>query len=61
VLYAPVSAHDQGADLDQQVARPAAWATDQGVAVAEVVCGVGSAMNASGRSSGGCSPTGKCA
>jgi len=39
VLYAPVSAHDQGADLDQQVARPAAWATDQGVAVAEVVCG----------------------
>jgi putative resolvase len=38
VLYTPVSAHDQGADLDQQVARLAAWATGQGVAVAEVVC-----------------------
>jgi putative resolvase len=38
VLYAPVSAHNQGVNLDQQVARLAAWATGQGVAVAEVVC-----------------------
>jgi putative resolvase len=38
VLYAPVSAHNQGVNLDQQVARLAARATGQGVAVAEVVC-----------------------
>jgi putative resolvase len=43
VLYARVSAHDQRADLDRQVARLSAWAAGQGVEVAEVVCEVGSA------------------
>jgi putative resolvase len=45
VLYARVSAHDQRADLDRQVARLSAWAADQGITVAEVVCEVGSGMN----------------
>jgi len=45
VLYARVSAHDQRADLDRQVARLTAWATGQGVAVAEVVTEVGSGVN----------------
>jgi putative resolvase len=45
VLYARVSAHDQRADLDRQVARLPAWATGQGVAVAEVVTEVGSGLN----------------
>jgi putative resolvase len=45
VLYARVSAHDQRADLDRQVARLTAWATGQGVAVAEVVTEVGSGLN----------------
>lgn len=45
VLYARVSAHGQRADLDRQVARLAAWATSQGVAVAEVVREVGSGLN----------------
>ena len=45
VLYARVSAYDQRADLDRQVARLTTWATSQGVSVAEVVTEVGSAMN----------------
>jgi putative resolvase len=45
VLYARVSAHDQRADLDRQVARLSAWAAGQGIAVAEVVTEVGSGMN----------------
>jgi putative resolvase len=45
VLYARVSAHDQGADLDRQIARLAAWAVGQGVGVAEIVCEGRSAMN----------------
>jgi putative resolvase len=45
VVYARVSAHDQRAELDRQVARLTAWATGQGVAVAEVVTEVGSAIN----------------
>jgi putative resolvase len=45
VLYARVSAHDQRADLDRQVARLSAWAAGQGVGVAEVVCEVGSGLN----------------
>lgn len=45
VVYARVSAHDQRADLDRQVARLTEWATGQGVPVAEVVTEVGSAMN----------------
>ncbi len=43
-VYARVSAHDQRADLDRQVARLTQWATGQGVVVAEVVTEVGSAM-----------------
>jgi putative resolvase len=45
VVYARVSAYDQRADLDRQVARLTAWATGQGVAVAEVVTEVGSGLN----------------
>ncbi len=45
VLYARVSAHDQRADLDRQVARLSSWAAGQGVGVAEVVCEVGSGLN----------------
>jgi putative resolvase len=45
VLYARVCAHDQRADLDRQVARLTAWATGEGVAVAEVVTEVGSGLN----------------
>jgi putative resolvase len=45
VLYTRVAAHDQRADLDRQVARLTAWATGQGVAVAEVVTEVGSGLN----------------
>jgi putative resolvase len=45
VLYARVSAHDQRADLDRQVARLSAWTTEQGLGVAEVVAEVGSGMN----------------
>jgi putative resolvase len=45
VLYARVSAHDQRADLDRQVARLSAWTTEHGIGVAEVVCEVGSGMN----------------
>jgi putative resolvase len=44
VLYARVSAHDQRAGLDRQVARLSAWAAGQGVGVAEVVCEVGSGV-----------------
>ena len=45
VLYARVSAHDQRGDLDRQVTRLSAWATTQGVTVAEVVTEVGSGLN----------------
>jgi putative resolvase len=45
VLYARVSAHDQRADLDRQVARLTAWAAKQGVGVAEVVTEVGPGLN----------------
>jgi putative resolvase len=45
VLYARVAAHDQRADLDRQVARLSAWATSQGIWVAEVVTEVGSGIN----------------
>ena len=44
-VYARVSSADQKADLDRQVARVAAWATSQGVAVDRVVTEVGSALN----------------
>jgi putative resolvase len=45
VLYARVSAHDQRGELDRQVTRLSAWATAQGVTVAEVVTEVGSGVN----------------
>jgi putative resolvase len=45
VVYARVSSHDQRGDLDRQVARMAAWASSQGLAVGEVVTEVGSGMN----------------
>src|SRR6266545_4598925 len=46
VLYARVSAHEQRADLDRQVARMTAWATKQDMAVAEVICEVGARVDA---------------
>src|SRR6266851_8871647 len=45
VVYARVASHDQRADLDRQVARVTEWVTGQGLAVAEVVCEVGSGLN----------------
>ena len=44
-VCARVSSADQKADLDRQVARVTAWATDQGIPVDKVVVGVGSALN----------------
>ena len=44
-LYARVSAHDQRADLDRQVAPLAGWAAGQRIGVAEVVTEVGSGLN----------------
>jgi putative resolvase len=44
VVYARVSSHDQRADLDRQVARLTAWASDQDLAVGQVVCEVGSGL-----------------
>jgi putative resolvase len=45
VLYARVSAHDQRAELNRQVARLSAWAAGNGIGVAEVVTEVGSGLN----------------
>lgn len=45
VVYARVSAHDQRADLDRQVARLTDWATSNGHVVGEVVTEVGSGLN----------------
>lgn len=45
VLYARVSAHDQRADVNRQVARLSAWAASNGIGVAEVVTEVGSGLN----------------
>jgi predicted site-specific integrase-resolvase len=44
-VYARVSSPDQKPDLDRQVARVAAWATGEGLAVGRVVTEVGSALN----------------
>jgi predicted site-specific integrase-resolvase len=44
-VYARVSSADQKADLDRQVVRVTAWATDQQIAVDQVVVEVGSALN----------------
>jgi putative resolvase len=45
VLYARVASHEQRADLDRQIARLTAWATGQGMVVAEVVREVGAGVN----------------
>ena len=44
-VNARVSCADQKADLDRQVARVTAWATDQQIPVDKVVVEVGSALN----------------
>ncbi len=44
-VYARVSAADQKADLDRQVARVTAWATTQQNPVDKVLTEVGSALN----------------
>ncbi|MBS4727635.1 IS607 family transposase [Mycobacterium sp. SM1] len=45
VIYARVSSHDQRADLDRQVARLTAWATERDLTVGQVVTEVGSGLN----------------
>jgi predicted site-specific integrase-resolvase len=50
-VYARVSSADQKADLDRQVARVTAWATDQKIPVDKVVVEVGSAQNGHHRKS----------
>jgi putative resolvase len=45
VVYARVSSHDQRSDLERQVARLTAWATENGFDVGQVVCEVGSGVN----------------
>jgi predicted site-specific integrase-resolvase len=44
-VFARVSSADQKADLDRQVARVTAWATDQQITVDNVVVEVGAALN----------------
>jgi len=45
VLYARVTAYDQRGELDRQVAKLTAWATGQGMVVADVVREVGTGVN----------------
>ncbi|KBF55150.1 MULTISPECIES: IS607-like element IS1535 family transposase [Mycobacterium tuberculosis complex] len=45
VLYARVSSHDRRSDLDRQVARLTAWATERDLGVGQVMCEVGSGLN----------------
>jgi putative resolvase len=45
VVYARVSSHDQRSDLERQVARLRAWATENDCEVGLVVCDVGSGLN----------------
>ncbi len=45
VIYARVSSSDQKSDLDRQVARVLAWATEHGYSIDCVVTEVGSALN----------------
>ncbi len=45
VVYARVSSHDQRADLDRQVGRLTAWATEQDLTVGQIVVEVGSGLN----------------
>jgi putative resolvase len=44
-VYVRVSSHDQRADLDRQVARAVGWASEQHLAVDQVVTEVGSGLN----------------
>ncbi|CKL94938.1 resolvase [Mycobacterium tuberculosis] len=44
-LYARGSSHDRRSDLDRQVARLTAWATERDLGVGQVVCEVGSGLN----------------
>jgi len=46
-LYARVSSSDQREDLDRQVGRLAAWATQHGLGVTSAVAEVGSGLNGS--------------
>lgn len=46
-LYARVSSHDQGEDLDRQVARLTTWTADAGGQVVRLEAEVGSGMNGS--------------
>jgi predicted site-specific integrase-resolvase len=48
-VYARVSSSDQRSDLDRQVARVTAWATEQGMSVDRTVTEVGSALNGTRR------------
>jgi putative resolvase len=48
-LYARVSAHDQRADLDRQVARLSEWAAQGNAPVVRVEAEVGSGMNGARR------------
>lgn len=48
-VYARVSSADQRPDLDRQVARVTAWATEKGLAVDRVVTEVGSALDGRGK------------
>ncbi|MEQ0657506.1 IS607 family transposase [Mycobacterium tuberculosis] len=45
VLYGRVSSHDRRSDLDRQVERLTAWATERDLGVGQVVCEVGSGLN----------------
>ncbi|WP_405434370.1 IS607 family transposase [Micromonospora sp. NBC_00617] len=45
VVHARVSSADQKSDLDRQVARVTAWATEQNLAVSRAVTEVGSALD----------------
>src|SRR6266498_2876328 len=56
-LYARVSAHDQRADLDRQVARLAGWAAGQGSGWPGWSPRSAPGSTAGGPSSPGCSPT----
>ena len=49
MVYARVSSRAQVGDVDRQVARVCRWATDNGLAVDDVVTEVGSAVSGKGR------------
>jgi putative resolvase len=57
VVYVRVSSHDQRSDLERQVARLRAAATDNDCEVGPVVCEVGSGLNGKRPSWRGCCRT----